>query len=95
LKEIPNKETSEWPPFLIAELFSAIKKCNNSLIPGLDKLEWRHIKKIIKDKECANRFIDIANMYFDLDHWPFHFKISTTVIIPKLNKSTYDSSKSF
>ena len=38
LKEISDKETSEWPPFLIAELFSAIKKYNNSLTPRLDKL---------------------------------------------------------
>ena len=68
LKEIPDKEISEWSSFLIAKLFSAIEKYNNSLISGLDKLEWRHIKKIIKDKECANRFIDIANMCFDLDH---------------------------
>ena len=95
LKEISDKETSEWPPFLIAELFSAIKKYNNSLTPRLDKLGWRHIKKIIKDKECANRFIDIANTYFDLGHWPSHFKILTMVIILKLNKSAYNLPKFF
>ena len=95
LKEISDKEISEWPSFSIAELFSAIKKCNNLSIPGPNKLEWRYIKKIIKDKECANRFIDIANMCFDLGHWPSYFKISTMVIIPKPNKSAYNSPKSF
>lgn len=39
LKEIPDKKISEWLPFLIAELFSAIKKFNNLLAPRPNKLE--------------------------------------------------------
>ena len=95
MKEITDKEISEWPLFSKAELFSAIEKYNNSSTLGPDKLEWRYIKKIIKDKECANRFIDIANTCFDLGHWPSHFKILTIVIIPKPNKSAYNLPKSF
>ena len=34
-------------------------------------------------------------MYFKLDHWPLHFKISTSIIISKLNKESYDFSKAF
>ena len=34
-------------------------------------------------------------MYIDLGYWPSHFKKSTTVIIPKPNKASYDFPKSF
>jgi len=39
--------------------------------------------------------IKIANACIDLGYWPNHFKRSSTVIIPKPNKSSYDLSKSF
>jgi len=35
------------------------------------------------------------NTCIHLEHWPSHFKQSSTVIIPKLNKQTYDNPKSF
>ena len=95
LVEIPNKEVMVWASFLKAELINAIDKCNNSLTPGLDKLSCRHLKKIVKNKECIDKLIDIANIYIDLGHWPSHFKTSTTVIISKSNKTLYDSTKSF
>jgi len=50
---------------------------------------------IIKSEECVSKFIDIANVYIDLGYWLSHFKISTTVVIPKLNKASYDSPKLF
>ena len=31
----------------------------------------------------------------DLGYWPNHFKISTTIIIPKPNKQAYNMPKSF
>ena len=34
-------------------------------------------------------------MCINLEHWLNHFKRSSTVIIPKLNKQAYDSPKSF
>ena len=34
-------------------------------------------------------------MCFELGHWPSYFKISMSIIIPKPNKESYDSSKSF
>ena len=85
----------EWAPFLKEELINAIEKCNNSSTLGLDKLFWRHLKKIVKNKEYITKLIDIANACIDLGHWLSHFKISTTVIIPKPNKILYDSTKSF
>ena len=65
------------------------------MTPGPDKLSWEHIKKIIKNKECIIKLINIANVCVDLGHWPSHFKILTTVIIPKPNKALYDSPKLF
>ena len=84
-----------WAPFSKKELFNAIKSCNNSLASRPDRLLWRHLKEIIKDEECTNRLIDIANVYINLGHWPSHFKTSSTVIIPISNKTLYDSPKLF
>jgi len=77
------------------ELINTIEKCNNSSAPGPDKLTWSYIKKIIKNKECISKFIDIANACINLGHWLLHFKTSTTVVIPKPDKTMYNSPKSF
>ena len=62
-------------------------------------LDWTSypggITKNVKNKECINKLIDIANVCIDLGHWPSHFKISITIIIPKSNKALYNSTKSF
>jgi len=49
--------------------------------------------KIIKDVTYLDKLIDIANACINIGHWPSHFKISTTIVIPKQNKNSYDSSK--
>ena len=54
---------------------------------------WSHVKPIIRNEDCICKFIDIANACIDLEYWPSHFKTSTTVIIPKSNKTTFNSSK--
>ena len=95
LEEIPDKITTTWVPFLQKELHSAIKNCNNSLTPELDKLFWRHFKVITKNKNCINRLIDITNACINLDHWLDDFKISSTVIISKPNKPSYNLPKLF
>ena len=95
LEEIPSKKGLAWAPFFKEELLQAIKKCNNLSSPGLDKLLWRHIKIILKNDDCISKLIDIANACIDLGYWPNHFKMLTTVIIPKLNKLSYDMPKSF
>ena len=77
------------------ELFSVIESYNKSLTPGPDKLSWRHLKKIVKDKEYTNKLIDIANTCINLGHWPTHFKMLSMVIISKPNKMSYNSPKSF
>jgi len=95
LEEIIDKSPSFWAPFSKEEFRSAIANCNNSSTPGLDKLSWSYLKTVLKHDECLTNIINIVNACIDLGYWPAHFKRSTTVIIPKPNKQSYDSSKSF
>jgi len=44
---------------------------------------------------CLKKIVNIADVCFELDHWPSYFKVSTSIIIPKLNKELYDSPKAF
>ena len=74
---------------------SLINKCNNLSTFGPNKLSWRHLKTIVNDSRYLRKFVDIADACFELDYWPSHFKISTSIIIPKPNKESYDSPKSF
>ena len=75
------------------ELIDILEKCNNSSALDPDKLTWSHIKSIIRDNNCLLKFVDIANICIDLGHWLSYFKMSTMIIIPKPNKSAYDSPK--
>jgi len=95
LNEVERKPSQRWSPFSRTEFKSAIRKCNDSSAPGPDKLTWRHLKLIIKNNECLSNIINIANSCINLGHWPKYFKISTTIVIPKLNKSLYNHLKAF
>ena len=95
LDEILDKDITSWPPFLKAKLIDTINKYNNSLTSGPDKLSWRHLKTIVKNKECIKKLINITNTCINLGHWLSHFKMLTTVIISKPNKILYNSTKLF
>ena len=84
-----------WISFSEEEFTNSIAKCNNLLTPGSDKLLWKHLKNIIKDKAYLKRIINIIDVCFELGYWPSHFKTSTFIVIPKPNKESYDSPKSF
>ena len=58
-------------------------------------MSWHYWKFIIKNDECLFKIINIADACIDLGHWPKYFKISTTVVISKLNKTSYDNPKAF
>jgi len=73
----------------------AIIKCNNSSTPGPNKLPWFYLKYIINNEACLGKIISIANACFELDSWLAHFKSSTMIVIPKPNKESYNSPKSF
>ena len=95
LNKIDAFATSSWYPFSEEEFTSTIDKCNNSSTPGPNKLEWRHLKHIIKDKLYLKNIVNITNACLEIEHWPTHFKTSTTIIIPKPNKTSYNTPKSF
>jgi len=95
LDEIIDKLTSPWPPFSKEKFKIAIANCNNASTSGLDKLLWSHLKIILKDGEYLNSIIYIANTCIELGYWPLYFKRSTTVVIPKPNKKSYNTPKSF
>jgi len=95
LDEIASFLSSPFASFFKEEFINAITNCNNSSTLGSDKLLWSHLKHILQDINCLNSIIKIANIYIDLGYWPSHFKKSTTVVIPKPNKSSYNSPKSF
>ena len=84
-----------WNLFSEEEFTSVLIKCNISSTPGSNKLVWRHLKHILKNMTCLKNIINIANMCLDLGYWPSHFKMSTTIVIPKPNKLSYNSPKSF
>jgi len=95
LDEISNEVPMVWVSFSKAEFISSINKCNNLLFLGPNKLMWRYLKCIVKNNICLKKIINIADTCFELDHWPLHFKVSTSIIIPKPNKELYNSSKAF
>ena len=95
LEEISDKLTTFWNPFSKEEFRQAINKYNNSSVPGLNKLTWRHLKFVLKQNDCLNNIINIADACIILEYWPNHFKRSTMIVIPKPNKQTYDYPKSF
>ena len=95
LDKIGNKQITTWAPFSKEEFKIATNSCNNLSTPGLDKLSWNHLKSILKHDDWLSNIITIANAYIDLEYWPNHFKRSSTVIISKSNKSSYDLPKLF
>ena len=95
LDEIECKPSQRWSPFSRNEFLSAISKCKDSLAPGPDKLSWHHLKLIIHNDNCLANIIKIADSCINLGFWPNYFKISTTIVIPKPNKSSYNQPKAF
>jgi len=95
LDEICDKLIISWPEFSKEEFKIVLSSCNNSSAPGPNKLLWKHLKIVFEDKDYLDTFIQIANACINLGYWLSHFKVSTTIVIPKPNKKSYDSSKSF
>ena len=95
LNEIEHKPSQQWNSFSKAEFKSAISKCNDSSALGLDKLSWRHLKVIVANDDCLTNIINIADSCINLGYWPNYFKVSSMIIIPKPNKTSYDQPKAF
>ena len=95
LNELPTKPSSLWSPFSRKEFTSTIDKCGNSSALGSNRISQKHFKMIVKDEECLENIVNIANIYINLGHQSLHFKLSSSIIIFKPNKATYNSPKSF
>ena len=95
LNEIENKPSQSWSPFSSHEFKSAIIKCSDSSAPGPDKMSWRHWKLIFSNDGCLSKVVNIADACINLGYWPDYFKISTTIVIPKPNKQSYNNPKAF
>ena len=95
LNKISLFATSLWNSFLEEEFTNTIVKCNISSTPGPDKLVWRYLKHILKNKLCLKNIINITNTCIEIGYWLSHFKMSTTIVILKPNKALYDSPKIF
>ena len=95
LNEIKRKPSQQWSSFSRTEFKSAISKCSNSSASGPDKLSWRHLKFIVKNDDCLTNIINIADSCINLGYWLNYFKISSTIVIPKPNKTSYNQPKVF
>jgi len=95
LNEVECKPCQIWNLFSRYEFKSAIYKCIDTSAPGPDKVSWWHWKLIFKNNNCLSKIINIANTCINLGHWPNYFKTSSTVVIPKPNKTSYNSLKAF
>jgi len=95
LNKVKHKPCQTWNVFSRYEFRSAIHKCIDSSAPGPDRMSWCHWKVIIKNDDCLSKIINIADTCINLGYWPKYFKISTTVVIPKPNKMSYDNPKAF
>jgi len=95
LNELDSFSSLSWLEFSGEEFTQAIINCCDFSSSKPDKLSWSYLKCIIKNKVCLKNIISIANTCFELGYWPNHFKILSTIVILKPNKSFYDSLKSF
>ena len=95
LNELKSFPLSAWLDFLEEEFICTIINCSNLFVPGPDKLLWRHLKHIIKDKACLKNIISITNACFKLGYWPNYFKKLMMIVILKFNKLFYDFLKFF
>ena len=68
LNEVEYKHCQAWNSFSKYEFRSAIQKCIDISIPGLDRMSWHHWKSIIKNNECLSKIINIADACINLEH---------------------------
>ena len=95
LDEIGDKASTFWTLFSKEKFKHTISNYNNSSTLGLNKLSWSYLKSILKQDKCLCNIIKITDACINLEHWPNHFKCSSMIVIPKLNKQSYNHSKSF
>ena len=95
LDGINQYDNIDWPLFTGQKFIDAIAKCSNASSPGPDHVTWKHLKPLTSDKTCLSKIVNIANTCITVGYWPDQFKKSTSIIIPKPNKVSYNTPKAF
>ena len=95
LNEVPQANPIDWPAFSKQEFKDAIAKCSLLSVPELDHISWKHFKTLFASNLCLEKIVNIVDAYINLEFWPSYFKAVNTVIIPKPNKESYSTPKSF
>ena len=95
MEEVLLYPNMKWLPFSKAEFIDAISKYSNLSTLGPDHILWSHLKILIKNNKYITNFVKIANSCINLNYWLSYFKKSMSIIIPKPNKSLYNTSKTF
>ena len=72
-----------------------IAKCFSFSTPSLDHIFWRYLKPLIYNNTCLKKIVCITNAYINLEYWLSYFKSTTTIVITKPNKDSYNIPKSF
>ena len=83
LDTLPSRPAREWAPFSALELKEALSVCSGNLAPGPDHITWVHLKWIVAAPGCLDVFSTLVNACLWVGHWPWHFKDSVSVVIPK------------
>jgi len=77
------------------ELKDVINTYSNLFTLGLDHISWGYFKEVLNDVKCYSNIVNIANTCINLSYWLSHFIKLSSIIVPKLNKSSYDIPKAF
>ena len=95
MDEIYLYQQSEWPLFFKAKFINAISKYSSSSVLDPDYVFWNYLKVLVNNTKCVTNIVNIVNLYIDLGCWLLHFKKSTSIIISKQNKLSYNITKIF
>ena len=94
LDEILSHQQAKWLLFSKVEFINIINKYNSLSTLNLDHISQSYLKTLVNDNKYLANFINIANFYINLSYQFFYFKKLISIITPKLNKPSYNISKS-
>ena len=84
-----------FPPFSTQEVLDAIALTGSNLAPGPDGISWELLKRAFQVQGAPKGTCHLFNCIRSSGRWPMWFKQSLCVIIPKLNKASYNVPKAF
>ena len=95
LNKILSYQWVEWSLFSNMKFKDVINKYSTLFTLHPNYILWNHLKKILNDAKCCSNIVNITNTCINLRYWLTHFKKSSSIIISKLNKSSYNILKFF